>query len=120
VPGFRRDLGYWQLTAIAFGGVIGSGWLPGALVAANTAGPASLITWLVGGVALLLISYLGATAFGGRNSIPGPWDSVVVGVVGTVAYVAGVTSSVSHLGEHPSAEYEPELAITSSGSEGSD
>jgi hypothetical protein len=45
---------------------------------------------------------------------------VVVAVVGAVAYVAGVISSVSHLREHPSADYEPEPALTSSGSEGSD
>jgi L-asparagine transporter-like permease len=38
VPGFREDPGYRQLTAIAFGGVIGSGRLLGAVVAASTAG----------------------------------------------------------------------------------
>ncbi len=27
----RRSLGYWQLTAIGFSGVIGSGWLLGAM-----------------------------------------------------------------------------------------
>ena len=54
--GFKRDLGYWQLTAIGLGGVIGSGWLLGALYAANAAGPASLITWVVGGLALLVIA----------------------------------------------------------------
>jgi amino acid permease len=42
VPGFRKDLGYRRLTAIAFGGVIGSGRLLGAMVAASTAGPTSL------------------------------------------------------------------------------
>ncbi|MBV9025432.1 MAG: APC family permease [Streptomycetaceae bacterium] len=52
----HRRLGYWQLTAIAFGGVIGSGWLLSPLHAARTAGPAALITWVVGGLALVLIA----------------------------------------------------------------
>ena len=30
----RRHLGFWQLTAIGFSGVIGSGWLLGAAAAA--------------------------------------------------------------------------------------
>jgi amino acid transporter len=70
--------------------------------------------------ALLLASYLGATAFGGTNAIPGPWDSVVVAAIGAVAYVAGVVSSVAHLREHPSTEFEPELASAFSGSEDAD
>ncbi|WP_063771606.1 APC family permease [Streptacidiphilus albus] len=62
---FRRHLGFWQLTAIAFGGVIGSGWLLSPMHAAAAAGPASMITWVVGGGALVLIALvmveLGAT-----------------------------------------------------------
>jgi hypothetical protein len=67
--------------------------------------------------ALLLISYLGASAFGGNNTIPGPWDSVVVAGVGAVTHVTGVISSVAHLREHPTAESEPELALAFSESE---
>lgn len=52
----RRHLGFWQLTAIGFSGVIGSGWLLGGAAAANAAGPASILTWVIGGVALLLIA----------------------------------------------------------------
>jgi amino acid transporter len=52
----KRHLGFWQLTAIGFSGVIGSGWLLGAAAAAAEAGSASIITWLVGGAALLLIA----------------------------------------------------------------
>jgi len=52
----RRHLGYWQLTAIAFGGVIGSGWLLGPMHAAVSAGPVALLTWVVGGLALILIA----------------------------------------------------------------
>ena len=70
VPGFKKDLGFWQLTAIAFGGVIGSGWLLGAMVAASTAGPASLITWLVGGLALLVIALV-MVELGGSRPLSG-------------------------------------------------
>ena len=52
----KRHLGFWHLTAIGFSGVIGSGWLLGAMYAAQAAGSASIITWLVGGLALLLIA----------------------------------------------------------------
>jgi amino acid transporter len=52
----QRHLGFWQLTAIAVSGVIGSGWLLSAMFASQAAGPASIITWVVGGGALLLIA----------------------------------------------------------------
>ncbi len=52
----RRHLGFWSLTAVAFGGVIGSGWLLSPMHAAVSAGPASMITWVVGGAALMLIA----------------------------------------------------------------
>ncbi len=52
----RRSLGLWQLTAIGFSGVIGSGWLLGALYAAQLAGPEAIVAWLVGGAALMLIA----------------------------------------------------------------
>ena len=41
----RKSLGLWQLTAIGFSGVIGSGWLLGAMVAAQIAGPEAIVAW---------------------------------------------------------------------------
>ncbi|MBS2966206.1 hypothetical protein KGA66_24390 [Actinocrinis puniceicyclus] len=35
----KRHLGFWHLTAAGFSGVIGSGWLVGALYASQAAGP---------------------------------------------------------------------------------
>jgi amino acid transporter len=52
----RRHLGFWQLTAISVSGVIGSGWLLSSMFAAQAAGPAAIVTWVVGGAALLLIA----------------------------------------------------------------
>jgi amino acid transporter len=54
----RKSMGFWQLTAISFSGVIGSGWLLAALYAAKAAGPEAMVTWLVGGAALLLIALI--------------------------------------------------------------
>jgi amino acid transporter len=61
----RHDLGFWSLTATSFGGIIGSGWLFGAFYGAQIAGPASLISWVIAGVAVALVALvlieLGAT-----------------------------------------------------------
>ncbi|GAA3028543.1 hypothetical protein GCM10020000_01320 [Streptomyces olivoverticillatus] len=45
----RRDLGFWGLTAIGFSNIVGSGWLFSAMYAAQTAGPAALLTWVGAG-----------------------------------------------------------------------
>jgi amino acid transporter len=52
----QRRLGFWSLTAAAVGGVIGSGWLFGAMYAAKAAGPESVVAWIVGGFAMLLVA----------------------------------------------------------------
>lgn len=43
----RKSLGFWQLTAIGFSGVIGSGWLLGAMYAAQYAGPEAIVSWVM-------------------------------------------------------------------------
>jgi amino acid transporter len=52
----KRHLGFRHLAAAGFSGVIGSGWLVGALYAAQAAGPAAVLTWGIGGVAFLIIA----------------------------------------------------------------
>lgn len=52
----RKNMGFWSLTAASLGGVIGSGWLFGSLYAAQAAGPESIVTWIVGGMALALVA----------------------------------------------------------------
>lgn len=52
----RKHMGVWSLTAASLGGVIGSGWLFGSMYAAQAAGPASIVTWIIGGVALALVA----------------------------------------------------------------
>lgn len=62
----RRDAGLIGLLFASMGGIVGSGWLFGPLNAAQTAGPASIIAWIIGAVAVLLLSFVYAeltTAF---------------------------------------------------------
>lgn len=51
----HRRVGVIGLTFFALGSVIGSGWLFGARNAAAVAGPASIISWPVAGIMLLVI-----------------------------------------------------------------
>lgn len=51
----RRDIGTIGLLFTGIGSVIGSGWLFGALNAAEIAGPASIVSWAIGGVMIILI-----------------------------------------------------------------
>ena len=51
----RRDIGRIGLLFTGIGSVIGSGWLFGALNAAEIAGPAALLSWAIGGVMIVFI-----------------------------------------------------------------
>ena len=51
----KRHIGTVGLLFTAVGSIIGSGWLFGAMNAAQQAGPASILSWLVGAVMILLI-----------------------------------------------------------------
>ena len=52
----KRHLDFRHLAAAGFSGVIGSGWLVGALYAAQAAGPAAVLTWVIGGAVFLVIA----------------------------------------------------------------
>jgi amino acid transporter len=55
----RRSVGFWGLMFVSLGSIIGSGWLLGALQAAQVAGPASVLSWLLsaGLLTLLALTY---------------------------------------------------------------
>ena len=62
----KRDAGVVGLLFASLGGIIGSGWLLGPLHAARIAGPSAILAWMIGGVAVLLLSFVYAelaTAF---------------------------------------------------------
>jgi amino acid transporter len=52
----HRSIGLVGLTFIAVSGIIGSGWLFAPLLAAQQAGPAAMIAWVLGGFAMFLIA----------------------------------------------------------------
>jgi amino acid transporter len=56
----RRSVGFWGLTFISLGSIIGSGWLLGALTAAQAAGPASLISWVLAALMLMVLALIHA------------------------------------------------------------
>ncbi|PZS06789.1 MAG: APC family permease [Acidimicrobiales bacterium] len=52
----RRDVGLVGLLFTSLGSVIGSGWLFGALTASSIAGPAAMLSWLLGGAAVTILA----------------------------------------------------------------
>ncbi|MGH8199013.1 MAG: APC family permease [Steroidobacteraceae bacterium] len=54
----RRDAGVIGLLYASLGSIIGSGWLFGALHAAVEAGPWSVLSWVIGAVAILLLAFV--------------------------------------------------------------
>jgi amino acid transporter len=61
----RRSVGFYGLMFVSLGSIIGSGWLLGALSAAQAAGPASILSWMLAAamLSMLALTYaeLGAT-----------------------------------------------------------
>src|SRR5262245_57214780 len=118
--GLRRSVGFYGLTFVSLGSIIGSGWLLGALNAAKVAGPASIISWILAAcmLALLALTYaeLGATypVAGGSARFPyyshGPiagftagwaawFQAVFIAPIEVLAVIAYV-NSVGWVNEH--------------------
>jgi amino acid transporter len=58
--GLRRTVGFSALMFISLGSIIGSGWLLGALTAATAAGGASILSWVLAGVIVILLALVHA------------------------------------------------------------
>jgi amino acid transporter len=56
----NRGIGFWGLTFIALGSIIGSGWLLGALTASTVAGGASIISWVLAAFMLTVLALIHA------------------------------------------------------------
>ena len=52
----RRDVGFYGLMFVSLGSIIGSGWLLGALNAAEVAGAASILSWILAAAMLTLLA----------------------------------------------------------------
>lgn len=97
-PQLQRSVGVLGLTFISLGSIIGSGWLLGALTAASSAGGASILSWLLAGVILVLLALvhaeLGAAypVAGGTARYPRLAFGAVAGfTAGWVAWLQAVT-----------------------------
>jgi amino acid transporter len=59
-PSLRREIGRVGLLWASVGSIIGSGWLFGAQKGLLTAGPAVIISWAVGGLAIMVLALVHA------------------------------------------------------------
>jgi amino acid transporter len=66
----KREIGLVGLLWASTGSIIGSGWLFGAQKALVTAGPAAIISWVIGGVAILILALVHAE-LGGMYPVSG-------------------------------------------------
>jgi amino acid transporter len=94
----HRSVGLTSLMFISLGSIIGSGWLLGALTAAKAAGGASLISWVLAGVIIILLALvhaeLGAAypLAGGTARFPRlAFGSIAGFTAGWVAWLQAVT-----------------------------
>ncbi|MFF2850879.1 APC family permease [Streptomyces sp. NPDC058001] len=69
-PGLRREVGFIGLIWASEGSIIGSGWLFGAQGALGVAGPAAIISWGIGGIAILILALVHAE-LGGMYPVSG-------------------------------------------------
>ncbi len=115
-----RSVGFYGLMFVSLGSIIGSGWLLGALNAAEVAGPASVLSWILAAfmLSLLALTYaeLGATypVAGGCGRFPyyshGPITGFIAGwaawlqavFIAPIEVIAAITyvNSVSWVNEH--------------------
>src|SRR3954465_8525255 len=58
--GLQRSIGFFGLMFVSLGSIIGSGWLLGALGAAQAAGPASVLSWVLAGSMLSVLALVPA------------------------------------------------------------
>ena len=58
--GLKRDASFLGLLFTSEGSIIGSGWLFGALFVSTIGGPAAVVAWLIGSVAVILLALVHA------------------------------------------------------------
>lgn len=94
----KRDVSLIGLLFVSLGSIIGSGWLFGALFAAQIAGPAALLAWIGGGIGMLLLALIHAE-LGGMYPVAGgsaryphfSYGSLVGFAIGWITWVGAVT-----------------------------
>ncbi|SUP59187.1 L-aspartate transporter [Weissella viridescens] len=53
----KKKMGLFQIVMLSLGALIGSGWLFGSWEATKVAGPAAIISWVIGAVVIGAIAY---------------------------------------------------------------
>lgn len=94
----RRDVGLVGLLFVSLGSIIGAGWLFGALYASSLAGPAAVISWVLGGGAVMLLALTHAE-LGGMYPVAGgsarfpqfAFGSLIGFTTGWIAFLGSVT-----------------------------
>ena len=109
-PKLVRHIGSWGMLLTGLTGIIGSGWLFASLYAVQIAGPAAIISWLIGCILALTLAIiyaeLGALIpeAGALARIPhvalGPLGGFMSGWLCWIAYVAMVSIEVTAVLEY--------------------
>ncbi len=116
---FKRRVGWKTLALLTFTGMVGSGWLFASYYAAQAAGPLAIGSWIVAGIATVLVGLtfieLGVTRpiAGGNVRWPsmmsGPFVGVMIGWVLLLQTAFGTPSEASGLLQYAS-RWWPALA----------
>ncbi|QSO47445.1 APC family permease [Alicyclobacillus mengziensis] len=94
----KRHLSMFDLTLIGIGAAIGSGWLFGVQYAANDAGPAAVLGWAIGALALIFIALVYAElssmlpAAGGVVRYPDYSHGTILGFLMSIATVVAYST----------------------------
>lgn len=114
----KRQFSPFTILLISINGMIGSAWLLGPLYAAQSAGPAALVSWLIGSFAILLVAFTFAelsTMFpvaGGVSRIPqfshGPLASFIISWIAWLSCVTMAPIEVQAMLQYASV-YFPHL-----------
>lgn len=121
---FKKSLSLLDLMMIGLGSIFGSGWLLAASHISSIAGPAGIFSWVIGGIAVLLIGFvfceLGAALphAGGVVSYPAYSHGSVVGfltgLITIIAYSSLISIEVIAARQYASAWF-PDLSANSAG-----
>ncbi|TCM63854.1 aspartate/glutamate:proton symporter (AGT family) [Acinetobacter calcoaceticus] len=121
---FKKQLSLMDLTFIGLGAIFGSGWLFSASHVAAQAGPAGIISWLIGGFAVLILGIvyceLGAALprAGGIIRYPvfshGPLQGYLLGSITVIAFSSLIAIEVVAAREYAAAWF-PSLTVISDG-----
>ena len=91
----RKAAGIWSLLFASLTAIIGSGWLFAPLTAATQAGPASILSWAIGGAAILVLAFVNAEL---TSSFPGMGAVITFPKLSHGHLAAAVVSWVVFLG----------------------